>query len=175
VAASWTRRGQRPRYKSDVHKHLRRLERVWTDFPMYYITTCTHHRKPVLAQDEVVRILVEEWRAAHKRHGWVVGRYVIMPDHVHFFCRGEMNAKPLPQFMALWKSYTSRKIKALSPPRSTPAATTLWQREFFDHIVRSNESYTAKWNYVRENPVRAGHVQLADDWPHAGEIETLML
>ena len=98
-----------------------------------------------------------------------------MPDHVHFFCRAELDAKPLSQFMALWKSHTSREIKASSPPRSAPAATTLWQREFFDHVLRSNESYSEKWNYVRENPVRAGFVKSADDWPYAGEIETLML
>jgi len=158
-----------------VHKHLRRLERVWIDFPIYYITTCTRNRKAVLAQPEPAGILVQEWGAAHRRHGWAIGRYVIMPDHVHFFCRAEMNAKPLSQFMALWKSHTSREIKASRPPRSAPAATTLWQREFFDYVLRSNESYAEKWNYVCENPVRAGLVESADDWPYAGEIETLML
>jgi len=158
-----------------VHKHLRGLERVWIDFPICYITTSTRNRKAVLAQPELAGILVQEWRAAHRRHGWAIGRYVIMPDHVHFFCRAEMNAKPLSQFMALWKSHTSREIKASRPPRSAPAATTLWQREFFDHVLRSNESYAEKWNYVRQNPVRAGLVESADDWPYAGAIETLML
>jgi hypothetical protein len=33
--------------------------------------------------------------------------------------------------------------------------TPIWQREFFDHLLRSEESYDQKWNYVRENPVRA--------------------
>ena len=74
-----------------------------------------------------------------------------------------------------WKSYTSRKVNVLGSPRSTPAATTLWQREFFDHILRSEESYSQKWNYVRDNPVRAGLVRSADAWKYAGEIETLML
>jgi REP-associated tyrosine transposase len=158
-----------------VHKHLRRLERVWIDFPIYYITTCTRNRKAILAHDETARILLEEWQAAHNRHGWAVGRYVIMPDHVHFFCRAEIGAKTLSDFVGNWKSWTSRAINALSKPRSAPAATTLWQREFFDHILRSNESYTEKWNYVRENPVRANLVQSADNWLYAGQIETLML
>jgi putative transposase len=94
---------------------------------------------------------------------------------VHFFCRAETGARTLSDFIGNWKSWTSRAIKPLSRPRSAPAATTLWQREFFDHILRSNESYAEKWNYVRENPVRAGLVQSADDWPYAGEIETLTL
>ena len=175
MAACEARRGQRPRLQIDVHKHLRRLDRIWIGFPIYYITRCTRNRKPILAHDEAARILVEEWRAAHRRHGWAVGRYVIMPDHVHFFCRAEMDAKPLSYFVGNWKSWTSRAINALSQPRSAPVATTLWQREFFDHVLRSNESYSEKWNYVRENPVRAGFVKSADDWRYAGEIETLML
>ena len=158
-----------------VYKHLRRLERLWIDFPIYYTTTCVRNRKSVLARDEAAQILVEEWRAARCRHGWAVGRYVIMPDHVHFFCRAELGAKSLSYFVGNWKSWTSRAINALSRPRSAPAATTLWQREFFDHIVRSNESYAEKWNYVRENPVRAGLVKSADHWPYSGEIEMLML
>jgi hypothetical protein len=36
--------------------------------------------------------------------------------------------------------------------------------------LRSEESYAQKWNYVRDNPVRAGLVEKTDDWPHAGEI-----
>ena len=81
----------------------------------------------------------------------------------------------LSDFVGFWKSYTSRRINTLGRPRSTPAATTLWQREFFDHVLRSSESYSEKWNYVRDNPVRAGLVALADDWPYAGDIEMLML
>jgi putative transposase len=158
-----------------VHKHLRRLERIWIDWPICFVTTCTHNRKAFLTRDEVAKILIDEWRAAHDRHGWAVGRYVVMPDHVHFFCRSELGAKPLSQFIGFWKSYTSRRIRALSQPRSAPAATTLWQREFFDHLLRSNESYAEKWNYVRENPVRAGLVESANDWPYAGETETQML
>ena len=69
-----------------MRKHLRRLERVWIDWPTYFITTCTFKRRPILASNEVARILADEWRDAHDRHGWVMGRYVIMPDHVHFFC-----------------------------------------------------------------------------------------
>jgi hypothetical protein len=86
-----------------------------------------------------------------------------------------LDAKPLSDFVGFWKSYTSRKIHALERPRSAPAATTLWQREFFDHVLRSSESYSEKWNYVRDNPVRAGLVCNVDEWNYAGEIETLML
>jgi len=158
-----------------MHKQVRRLGRIWIDSPIYFITTCTNNRRQVLARDEVAKVLVDELRVGHGQHGWAVGRYVIMPDHVHFFCRPERDGKKLSEFVGFWKSYTSRRINALGSPRSTPADTTLWQREFFDHILRSDESYSQKWNYVRDNPVRAGLVRSADAWKYAGEIETLTL
>src|SRR5438309_8617745 len=86
-----------------MHKHLRRLQRVWIDWPIYFITTCIFKRRAILASKEVAAILVDEWRNAHDRHGWAIGRYVIMPDHVHFFCSAELDAKSLPTFMQAWK------------------------------------------------------------------------
>jgi putative transposase len=153
-----------------VHEHLRRLESVWIDWPIYFITTCTFRRRPILASRAVATILLEEWEVAHRRHGWAIGRYIIMPDHVHFFCRAELDAKTLPIFMQAWKQWTSKRIL-----RELNSASHIWQEEFFDHVLRSSESYSEKWDYVRENPVRAGLVTSADDWPWQGEIESLML
>ena len=43
----------------------------------------------------------------------------------------------------------------------------------FDRLLRSDESYESKWLYVRDNPVRAGLVDAAEDWPYGGEIATI--
>ncbi len=45
-----------------------------------------------------------------------------------------------------------------------------WQKGFFDHVVRSEDSYEGSWQYVRENPVRKGLVEKAEDWPYQGEL-----
>ena len=163
-----------------VHKHLRRLERVWVDWPIYFITTCTFERRPILSSSDIAAIFVQEWRTAHQRHGWAIGRYVIMPDHVHFFCRAELSAKPLRIFMQKWKQWTSKRIgrdiaRVGIGNACTKKTGTLWQEEFFDHILRSSESYSQKWEYVKENPVRARLVEKVEDWPFQGEIESLML
>jgi hypothetical protein len=44
----------------------------------------------------------------------------------------------------------------------------IWQREFFDHLLRSDEKLEEKWNYVRENPVRAGLCANPDAYPYSG-------
>ena len=69
----------------------------------------------------------------------------------------------LGRWVAMLKQYLARAlVRAPSPP--------IWQRGFFDHLLRNDESYSHKWNYVRDNPLRAGLVAKADDWPYAGEV-----
>jgi len=51
----------------------------------------------------------------------------------------------------------------------------VWQEDFFDHVLRSTESYSQKWDYVKDNPVRAGFVKKSDEWLFQGEIESLPL
>ena len=48
-----------------------------------------------------------------------------------------------------------------------------WQRGFFDHLMRSAESYSEKWEYVRMNPVRAGFCSRPEEWPFQDEVEWL--
>ena len=153
-----------------MRKHLRRLERVWVDWPIYFITTCTLDRRRILASKEVAEILTDEWRNARNHHGWAIGRYVIMPEHVHFFCKAELDAKALPTFMQRWKEWSSKRMA-----RELNLSGRIWQEEFFDHVLRSSESYSQKWDYVKENPVRAGLVKSSNEWPGQGEIESLML
>ena len=153
-----------------MRKHLRRLERVWVDWPIYFITTCTLDRRRILASKEVAEILTDEWRNARNHHGWAIGRYVIMPEHVHFFCKAELDAKALPTSMQRWKEWSSKRMA-----RELNLSGRIWQEEFFDHVLRSSESYSQKWDYVKENPVRAGLVKSSDEWPWQGEIESLTL
>ena len=82
-----------------------------------------------------------------------------MPDHVHLFVRGGGNFRLGPWIGALTKAGMLSRAKG-----------QVWQEGFFDHLLRTDESYSQKWNYVRENPVRAGLVKSVADWPYQGEI-----
>ncbi|MCC6414828.1 MAG: transposase [Opitutaceae bacterium] len=148
--------------------HLPRLTQVWQRHPLYFITTCCAQRRKILTTPTASPILTNAWKAAPSLHGWFVGRYVIMPDHVHFFARPGPNAKRLTAFLRNWKRWTSNqlvKFAGVEPP--------IWQPEFFDHLMRSADSYAEKWNYVRLNPVRAGLVTAPEMWPYCGELEPL--
>jgi putative transposase len=57
--------------------------------------------------------------------------------------------------------------------REAGQSPPFWQASLFDHVMRSGESYGQKWKYVVANPVRAGLVEHAEDWPYSGEIEVV--
>jgi putative transposase len=107
-------------------------------------------------------LLRDTWRAADR---WLVGRYVVMPDHVHLFCAP--NQYP-PLSLRTWVSFW----KAMVARRSNLGAA-LWQQNFWDTQLRRHESYALKWEYVRQNPVRAGLATRPEDWPYQGELNEL--
>jgi REP element-mobilizing transposase RayT len=155
-----------------ARKHLRRLDAISIETPIYFITICVAKRRPLLNNDAAFAVLRSEWEGAPSRYGWSVGRFVVMPDHVHFFCvcdETSQGGKSLSDFVGGFQQWTAKAIL-----RNFGLSAPLWQREFFDHLLRSDESYGSKWTYVRENPVRAGLAQSPEDWPYAGEIAPIM-
>jgi len=144
-------------------ERLHRLGVLYIRNLIFFVTACTVRRKAILANEQTHKALIEFAQIGEKR-GAFVGAYVLMPDHFHLFVW--FNGSDLS--LAIWvKSLKNRLSKDL---RERGVATPHWQKGFFDHVLRSGESYTEKWNYVCENPVRAGLVQTAESWPYAGEI-----
>ena len=129
-----------------------------------FVTVCTKGRRPVLANDTIHTLLREAWIDAQL---WRVGRYVIMPDHLHLFAApATIPPEPLRKWTSYWKSCAARKW-----PESGPSP--VWQTDVWDTQLRASESYASKWTYVRENPVRSGLVRDVDDWPYQGELNVL--
>ena len=171
------REGQRPRcpknYKDRIMQshqfysrkrpiHLPNVERH-NQPVILFVSVCTHVRKPVLADDKMHEVLKEVWR---KSRQYLVGRYVIMPDHIHLFCAPAVrDSENVSSWAAFWKRLVSREFPELKP---------LWQRDCWDTQLRDANHYDEKWLYVRNNPVRKELVDDSDDWPYQGCMNELM-
>ena len=125
-----------------------------------FLTVCTKGRQPVLATPSMHQSLKAAWAAAGD---WQVGRYVIMPDHLHLFCAPGVHP---PESLQSWISYWKRLA-------TQAHGSQLWQRDFWDTQLRHQDCYALKWEYVRNNPVRAGLTASADAWPFQGELNVL--
>ncbi len=150
-----------------------RLKQVFQSdgWPLYFVTFNALGRQPILACD----VVHDAWVAYTEKgvgFGVGVGRYVVMPDHIHAFVRigPEMRLKR-------WSAGVKRALGiALKSAGVRPyccaesGLKSYWQPVFFDRLLRHDDSYAQKWGYVHENPVRAGLVDCSDDWLYQGEI-----
>jgi len=149
----------------------------------YFVTICTHQRQPLFgrvvdrnmvlnAYGEIVR---EEWfRSAEIRAEIVLfpDEFVVMPNHIHGIVWivetgpvGATGRSPLPprdqpphgpaprslgSFIAGFKSAVTKRINAL---RGTPG-TPVWQRNYYEHIIRHERALEAIRRYIAANPLR---------------------
>ena len=104
-----------------------------------------------LAFTEVWQRIIESIRIREANHDLRCSLLLAMPDHLHglFEFPGE---KPMKKAIASFKSWLA-KSKGIR-----------WQRDFFDHRLRGQESAAEKAHYIRMNPVRAGLCEKPEDW-----------
>jgi REP element-mobilizing transposase RayT len=150
------------------HRRPVRLDRLFANLSsFYFVTFNTAGRQPFLGQPEIDHVFREFCLAAAERHNVSVGRYVLMPDHIHLFVAFPAESLTLSRWVQALRSVLGKELLRLG------AQKPHWQEGFFDHLLRSGDSYDQKWEYVRMNPVRAGLCVGPDDWPYQGEIVSL--
>jgi len=125
-----------------------------------FLTVTTLHRGRGLADPKIHQRLVEAWKEADS---WLVGSYVLMPDHIHLFCSPRNEDVSIEHWIAFWKRQFRRKCS--NAPR--------FQSRGFHHRLRRDENYSEKLDYVRQNPVRAGLVSGPEEWPYQGVLHEL--
>jgi REP element-mobilizing transposase RayT len=149
-------------------KRLQRLPQLYSSVrPFFFVTFNTFDRRRILAQDDVHETFRSFCLRAEEDHGVAVGCYVLMPDHVHFFVAFPPDGIALDVWMKSLRSVLGKRLLTLGHQKPH------WQEGFFDHVLRSGESYAQKWEYVRVNPVRSGLCTTAEEWPYQGEIVPL--
>jgi REP element-mobilizing transposase RayT len=126
-----------------------------------FLTVCTEKRALWLAQAPVQEALHQIWK--EQATAWLVSDYVLMPDHLHLFCAPYDLKFTVERWMGFWKD---RFAKACPGYGS-------FQDGGFHHRLRDGESYSEKWQYARENPVRKGLVSEAADWPFWGRVHNI--
>ena len=85
-------------------------------------------------------------------HGIRLDKYVVMPNHIHLLLRfvpaeGGQSRPPLQKEMQSLKSVTTRKCWQFG-------ISKLWQRSFYDHVIRNETDYLKIWQYIEQNPLR---------------------
>ncbi len=136
----------------------------------YFVTICTYDRAPLfgtIAGEDVgahlcVRphrpdLLVHRWlnELPGKYPGVTVDSVVIMPDHIHVILVSENAAAPLPEIIKWFKTqFTNDYIHAVKVGRFPRFEKHLWQRGYYEHVIRSEDELNEIRAYIQQNPQR---------------------
>ena len=138
-----------------VHVHL-------GDSSVVLLTVNTKDREPWLNNERAHQLLRQTWS---ETQGWLVGDYLLMPDHLHLFCAPQNLQFTIETWIAYWRREFSLKHRCKE---------WRFQSRGWHHRLRDGESYSGKWRYVQENPFRKGLVQRIEDWPFKGRVFDLI-
>ena len=142
------------------YRYRRRLPHLQKADAALFVTFCTAARVKLPGE---ARDLFLEHCLREQETRVCLSAVVVMPDHVHLLMVPRRNADgwpfPLVDILQCLKGATAHRINKLLH-RSGP----VWEEESFDHVLRSDESLKEKREYIRQNPVRAGLADRADDY-----------
>jgi REP element-mobilizing transposase RayT len=165
VPANWP--GLRKLTREDlrvVSFSRRRLPHWELDGSTYFVTFRTIGPLGAPLESSMPASMVEEalWYGCGERY--VLDAYVIMPDHVHVLMMPSMGWS-LAKILQSIKGFTAREINKVLGRKGS-----FWQDESFDHLIRDEMDWQDKFNYIHDNPVEAGLVNRAQDFPFSSLV-----
>jgi putative transposase len=138
----------------------------------YFFTLITHLRKPLFAE----QANVDRWHSAvskvRRARPFSIEAEVIMPDHIHMIWAlseydvGYANRIRLIK-TAFTKSLQPSQIQSANASRVSKGERDVWQRRYWEHVIRDEKDFQAHVDYVHFNPVKHGLVERPSDWPHS--------
>ena len=144
--------------------------RAWHPGGTYFFTVNLLQRQGndlLTRHIELLRTVVKSVRQRHpfKIHGWVV-----LPEHLHCVIELPPDDADYSMRWQLIKMDFSKALprtERLSAVRARRGERGIWQRQYWEHLIRDERNYRAHMDYVHINPVKHGLVECVADWPYS--------
>ena len=126
-------------------------------FHRYFLTICTYERARLFVNDQSVELVLPQLSRTTDDQRFLVIAYCFMPDHVHMLVEGNHPTADFREFVRIFKQRSSFVWKQRNE-------TALWQRSYFEHVLRNDEDTIGVAKYILEDPVRGNLVQRPEDY-----------
>ena len=133
----------------------------YTGVQRYFLTICTHNRAEHFRDAEIVALVIQQILYTAREQGVAIVAYVLMPDHVHLLVDGERDDADLKMFVKLAKQRSGYRFKQKH-------RTQLWQKGYYEHVLRGEERTETVVFYIIANPIRKKLVENVMDYPFWG-------
>jgi len=141
---------------------------------IYFFTVVTYRRQPILTHPPVRRSLREALTLTSSERPFETIAIVLLPDHLHCLWQ-------LPEgdadFSTRWRLVKARLSRAVAPlgygladggpSRARRREHTVWQRRFWEHLIRNEDDLRRHADYIHYNPVKHGYASRPATWPYS--------
>ena len=150
-----------------------RYRRVVEAGASYFFTLVTHERAPLFAEPG----RVELWRTAiaklQAKRPFKIEAEVILPDHLHLLWTMPAGDGDYATRIRLAKTAFTKSLglgdgrTAVRKSRIQKGEREIWQRRYWEHMIRDDRDFQVRLDYIHYNPVKHGLVERPGDWPHS--------
>ena len=138
----------------------------------YFFTVITFERRKIFIQENEVEKLRQAFRTVQERHPFKIEAAVILPDHLHMIWRLPEGDSDYPNRWRLIKSHFTRHWGGggeipVSATRLEKGEQAVWQRRYWEHLIRDEEDLKRHVEYIHYNPVKHGLVQAPVEWEYS--------
>ncbi len=139
----------------------------------YFFTVVTDGRRPIFKDASAVALFEAGLNRIKERHPFDVDAFVILPDHIHtLWSLPDGDADFSKRWRLIKETFTksfirNREIPRPNASRCTKGEQAVWQRRFWEHMIRDESDFSQHVDYIHSNPVRHGLVSAAREWPHS--------
>jgi len=143
--------------------------RLYAKGGTYFFTVVTQERRPIFSKEDSVKNLRESFETVMEKRPFTVDAVVVLPDHIHCIWSLPNNES---DFSTRWKeikyrfSINSRESFPPTDSMRKKKEKGLWQRRFWEHLIRDQDDFNRHVDYIHYNPVKHGLVKRPMDWPH---------
>jgi putative transposase len=144
--------------------------RTWIPGGTYFFTVNLLERKRNDLLVRHIETLRNTIRSVKLRHPFKIHAWVILPEHMHCVIELPGQDTNFPLRWRLIKMEFSKSLprdEHLSPARLRRGERGIWQRRYWEHLIRDEADYRAHMDYVHINPVKHGLVERVIDWPYS--------
>jgi putative transposase len=135
-----------------------RYRRYFAPGQTVFPTIVCHARRPWLRDEGTRHVALAALRNVRIRYPFRHFAHVLLDDHLHLMLRPAADAQ-VPRLVGSFKRAVQARLPAPLPPHR------LWQRRYYDHVIRDAEDFARHLDYLHFNPVKHGLVEHATKWP----------
>lgn len=146
--------------------------RVFRPGGTYFFTAVTFNRKHIFIDEGSVELLRQAFRYTMVNHPFSIYAAIIMPDHIHMVWTLPADSDDYPTRWRLIKSYFSKNYQPttsdpVTDSRMLKGEKTIWQRRYWEHLIRDEEDLQRHVDYIHYNPVKHGLAKSPAVWKYS--------